>query len=92
MRVGKVALLPFFLPGDAAIGTALRGLAGKRAAVLLANHGPVVAAKDLEAAVFAMEELEETAKLAFLLRGQMPRLLTEAQIAALVTKFDLERE
>jgi len=92
MRVGKVALLPFFLPGDAAIGTALRGLAGKRAAVLLANHGPVVAAKDLEAAVFAMEELEETAKLAFLLRGQTPRLLTEAQIAALVTKFDLERE
>lgn len=90
MRVGKVALLPFFLPGDAAMGEALRGLGGKRAAVLLANHGPVVASKDLEAAVYAMEELEETAKLALLLRDHAPRALSEAQIGALVQKFDLE--
>jgi ribulose-5-phosphate 4-epimerase/fuculose-1-phosphate aldolase len=90
MRVGKVALLPFFLPGDAAMGTALRGLGGKRSAVLLANHGPVVAARDLEAAVFAMEELEETAKLALLLRGHAPRALNDQQISALVQKFDLE--
>ena len=90
MRVGKVALLPFFLPGDAAMGEALRGLGGKRSAVLLANHGPVVAAKDLEAAVFAMEELEETAKLALLLRGHSPRALDDDQINALVRKFDLE--
>lgn len=90
MRVGKVALLPFFLPGDAAMGVALRSLGGKRSAVLLANHGPVVAAKDLEAAIFAMEELEETAKLALLLRGQTPRALDDVQINALVRKFDLE--
>ena len=90
MRVGKVALLPFFLPGDSAMGEALRGLGGKRSAVLLANHGPVVAAKDLEAAVFAMEELEETAKLALLLRGHSPRALDDDQINALVRKFDLE--
>ncbi|MEE4347822.1 MAG: 3-oxo-tetronate 4-phosphate decarboxylase, partial [Paracoccaceae bacterium] len=90
MRVGKVALLPFFLPGDAAMGDALRSLGGRRSAVLLANHGPVVASKDLEAAVFAMEELEETAKLALLLRGHGPRALTEDQIGALVRKFDLE--
>ncbi len=90
MRVGKVALLPFFLPGDAAMGDALRSLGGKRSAVLLANHGPVVAAKDLEAAVFAMEELEETAKLALLLHGQTPRALDDDQIGALVRKFDLE--
>ncbi len=90
MREGKVALLPFFLPGDAAMGDALRGLGGKRAAVLLANHGPVVASKDLEAAVFAMEELEETARLALLLRGHSPRALTQDQIDALVRKFDLE--
>jgi ribulose-5-phosphate 4-epimerase/fuculose-1-phosphate aldolase len=90
MRVGKVALLPFFMPGDAAMGTALRGLGGKRSAVLLANHGPVVASKDLEAAVFAMEELEETAKLALLLRGHSPRVLSDDQIGALVKKYDLE--
>jgi ribulose-5-phosphate 4-epimerase/fuculose-1-phosphate aldolase len=90
MRVGKVALLPFFLPGDAAMGEALRSLGGKRSAVLLANHGPVVASKDLEAAVFAMEELEETAKLTLLLRGHHPLALTDDQIGALVRKFDLE--
>lgn len=90
MRVGKVALLPFFLPGDNAIGDALRGLGGKRSAVLLANHGPVVAATDLEAAVYAMEELEETAKLALLLHGRSPRALSHAHIASLVQKFKLE--
>lgn len=69
MRLGRVKLLPFFLPGDPEMGAAVRGLAGKRSAVLLANHGPVVAGKELEAAVYAMEELEEGAKLAMMTRG-----------------------
>ncbi len=90
MRVGKVALLPFFVPGDPAMAGAVRGLAGRRAAVLLANHGPVLAARDLEAAVFAMEELEETAKLALLLRGTGAVSLAPAQIAAVTAKFELE--
>ncbi|MEM7236636.1 MAG: 3-oxo-tetronate 4-phosphate decarboxylase [Pseudomonadota bacterium] len=72
MRLGKVKLLPYFRPGDPAMGDAVRSLAGKRSAVVLANHGPVVAGKDLEAAVYAMEELEETAKLALLTRGMAP--------------------
>jgi len=90
MRVGKVALLPFFVPGDPAMADAVRGLAGRRSAVLLANHGPVVAGKDLEAAVFAMEELEETAKLALLLRGTGARPLSADQVDAVVRRFDLE--
>lgn len=90
MRVGKVKLLPFFLPGDPAMGDAVRGLAGKRSAVLLANHGPVVAGKDLWAAVFAMEELEETAKLALLTRGLEPRGLTYADVAQIARKFDVD--
>ena len=53
MKLGKVKLLPFFLPGDPAMGDAVRGLAGKRSAVMLANHGPVVAGKDIEAACSA---------------------------------------
>lgn len=69
MRLGRVKLLPFFLPGDPGMGAAVRGLAGKRSAVLLANHGPVVAGKELEATVYAMEELEEGAKLAMMTRG-----------------------
>ena len=76
MKLGKVKLLPYFIPGDPAMGDAIRGLAGKRSAVMLANHGPVVAGKDLEAAVYAVEELEETAKLALLTHGLKPRMLT----------------
>jgi ribulose-5-phosphate 4-epimerase/fuculose-1-phosphate aldolase len=90
MRLGKVKLLPIFRPGDPAMGEAIRGLAGKRSAVLLANHGPVVAAKDLEAAVYAMEELEETARLALLTRGLSPRMLSPAQVREVVEHFDVE--
>ena len=90
MKLGKVKLLPFFLPGDPAMGDAVRGLAGKRSAVMLANHGPVVAGKDIEAACNAVEELEETARLAMLMRGIDARVLTEDQVRDVVTKFDVE--
>ncbi|MEQ6202835.1 aldolase [Sulfitobacter sp. HNIBRBA2951] len=90
MKLGRVKLLPFFLPGDPAMGDAVRGLAGKRSAVMLANHGPVVAGKDIEAACNAIEELEDTARLALLTRGMSPQMLTDAQVRALVTKFDVE--
>lgn len=90
MRLGKVKLLPYFRPGDPAMGEAVRSLAGRRSAVVLANHGPVVAGKDLEAAIYAIEELEETARLAFLTYGANPKLLTEAQIRDLVQAFGLE--
>ena len=90
MKLGRVKLLPFFLPGDPAIGEAVRGLAGKRAAVMLANHGPVVAGKDVEAAVNAVEELEDTARLAMLTRGLNPRMLTPGQVREVVTRFDVE--
>ena len=92
MRLGRVKLLPYFRPGDPAMGDAVRSLAGKRSAVVLANHGPVVAGKDLEAAVYAIEELEETARLTLLTRGASPVGLTTAQIRDLVQHFDLEWE
>jgi len=90
MRVGRTALVPYYRPGDPAVVDAIRGLAGRYSAVLLANHGPVVAGKDLEAAVFATEELEETAKLRLLLHGLNPRLLTRAQVRDLVSHFKLD--
>jgi ribulose-5-phosphate 4-epimerase/fuculose-1-phosphate aldolase len=83
MRVGSTALIPYHRPGDPAVATAIKGLAGRYSAVLLANHGPVVAGDTLEAAVFATEELEETARLFLLLRGLAPRHLTPAEVAAL---------
>jgi ribulose-5-phosphate 4-epimerase/fuculose-1-phosphate aldolase len=90
MRLGRVKLLPYFRPGDPAMGEAVRGLAGRRSAVLLANHGPVVAGKDLDAAAYAAEELEETARLALLTRGCNPVMLTDAQVRDVVATFGVD--
>ncbi|MBT8411895.1 MAG: aldolase [Octadecabacter sp.] len=90
MKLGRVKLLPFFRPGDPAMGEAVRGLAGKRSAVMLANHGPVVAGKDVEAACNAIEELEDTARLAMLMRGIPARMLDDKQVHDLVTHFNIE--
>ena len=90
MKLGKVKLLPYFLPGDPAMGDAVRGLAGRRSAVMLANHGPVVAGKDVEAACNAIEELEDTARLALLTRGLNPRVLSAQEVQRLITTFDVD--
>lgn len=90
MRAGRTALVPYYRPGDPAVADAIRGLAGRYASVLLANHGPVVAGDTLEAAVFATEELEETAKLYLLVRGLNPRYLTPAQVDDLASVFGLD--
>jgi len=87
MRIGKLPLVPYHAPGDMALADAVRGLAGKHSAVLLANHGPVVSGKNLDAALYAIEELEETAKLFLLLQGHNPRVLTEAQVEDLNARF-----
>jgi ribulose-5-phosphate 4-epimerase/fuculose-1-phosphate aldolase len=89
MRAGQTALVPYYRPGDPAVADAIRGLAGRYSSVLLANHGPVVAGETLEAAVFATEELEETAKLYLLLRGLNPRYLSPEQVADLTRVFGL---
>ena len=87
MRVGTLALIPYFAPGDEALARAVEQAARASRAVLLANHGPVVAAKNLDAAVYAMEELEETAKLYLMLRGHPTRYLSEQQVADLHKRF-----
>jgi len=87
MKIGRLPLIPYYRPGDIKLGEAIRGYAAKSHAVLLANHGPVVAGKSLEDAVYAIEELEETAKLYLLLHGRNPRCLTEEQVAELRETF-----
>jgi 3-dehydro-4-phosphotetronate decarboxylase len=90
MKIGRLPLIPYYRPGDPALGNAIRGLAGKHSAVLLANHGPVVSADTLEAAVYATEELEETAKLFLLLRNAPTRPLNSEQIQELKAAFKLD--
>ena len=87
MQVGKLALAPYYPPGDESLADAVRKLAGRHHSILLANHGPVVAGATLDAAVNAIEELEQTARLMLLLRGQPLRLLTPEQVAELNRRF-----
>ena len=89
MRVGRLPLVPYFPPGDAALAEAVGALAGRHHAVLLANHGPVVAGSSLANAQYATEELEETAKLFLMLRATPIRPLTPEQADALRRQYNL---
>lgn len=90
MKIGRLPLVPYHRPGDPALAGAIGALARKHSAVLLANHGPVVSGASLEAAVYAAEELEETAKLFLLLRDEPFRALDAAQIDELKSTFGLD--
>ena len=87
MRVGTLPLVPYYPPGDESLALAVEKLAGKHHAVLLANHGPVVSGSSLETALYATEELEETAKMFLLLRGSQTRPLTAEQVRDLQARF-----
>ncbi|MEM1109624.1 MAG: 3-oxo-tetronate 4-phosphate decarboxylase [Planctomycetota bacterium] len=87
MRIGRLPLVPYFAPGDDQLAGAVETAARDAHALLLANHGPVVAGKSLDAAVNATEELEETAKLFLLLRNESTRFLNDAQVADLNRRF-----
>ena len=87
MKIGTLPLVPYFRPGDPALGDAIREYIAKTPAVLLANHGPVVAGKSLDDAMYATEELEETAKLFLLLQNHRTRPLTPEQIDDLHAHF-----
>jgi ribulose-5-phosphate 4-epimerase/fuculose-1-phosphate aldolase len=87
MRIGTLPLLPYFAPGDAALAAAVGAAAHRHHAVLLANHGPVVSGTSLAAAADAIEELEVTAKLWLMLRGERLRLLTPEQRADIARRY-----
>ena len=90
MKIGRLALIRYYRPGDKALGDAVRALNGKYSAVLLSNHGPVVSAKNLESAIYASEELEETSKIFLLLRNAPTSCLNDAQVDELKTAFKLD--
>lgn len=87
MRLGRVALVPYVRPGDPRLGEAVGAVARDHHAILLANHGPVLAGTSLDAAAAAIEELEESAKLFFVLRGHDAQLLSDAQVEELQRVF-----
>ena len=87
MRVGALPLVPYFAPGDRALAAAVGALATSHRAVLLANHGPVVAGTSLDDAVDSAEELEQTARLSLLLANRATAPLSAERVAALEARF-----
>ena len=90
MKIGRLPLVPYHRPGDKALGDVIKTLAPRHSAVLLANHGPVVSGADLEGAVYASEELEETAKIFLLLQNAKTNCLNTDQIEELKVAFKLD--
>lgn len=87
MRVGCLPLVPYIPPGDPSLADAIEKVAATHRSALLANHGPVIGGSDLDNAVYAMEELEETAKLFLLLQGMPTRYLNGDQVKELNRRF-----
>ena len=89
MRVGRLPLVGYFPPGDQALAVEVERVASTSRAMLLANHGPVVSAGDLDSAVYAVEELEETARLHLLLLDKQTRFLDQGQCEELRRRFPI---
>ena len=87
MKVGELPLIPYFPPGDLSLAKAVEEKAINHRGVMLANHGPVVSGRSLDDAVFAAEELEETAKLYLLLSGRKVKYLNDNQVEELTKRF-----
>ena len=88
MRIGRrMPVIPYYRPGDPAMGPAIHAAAISARAMLLANHGSVVSAATLVDAVNGAEELEEAAKLFLLLRAHTLHSLTADQVDALLDTF-----
>lgn len=80
MRVGSLPVIPYYRPSSPRIAEELEDRALSAKAFLLANHGVVVTGKDLLDAADNAEELEETAKLFFLLQGKQIRYLSDDEV------------
>lgn len=90
MRVGKLPVVPYIRPGSPIIAEHVEKLAAEHNAILLANHGPIISGKTIREAVFNAEELEETAKLYFMLKPFGMNTLTQENVEELNATFNMK--
>lgn len=90
MRVGKLPVVPYIRPGSPIIAEHVEKLAAEHNAILLANHGPIISGKTIREAVFNAEELEETAKLYFMLKPFGMNTLTQENVEELNATFTMK--
>lgn len=62
LTIGEIVTAPYATPGTPAVGAGLRDLVRQHDAILLAHHGAVTCAKDLDTAFWYMEIVEHTAR------------------------------
>ncbi|MCI0625783.1 MAG: aldolase [Acidobacteria bacterium] len=91
MRVAPLAVLPYFRPGSAELGSAVGQAAEAHDCLLLRNHGLIALGTSVNEAVDRAEELEETARLYFLVRNEPTRRLSPEQIEDLRKAFPKKR-
>lgn len=65
MKLGSVGLIPYEKPGSELLFSAFGERIHKSDGFLLKNHGPVVPGKNIMEAFYNLEELEETARIAW---------------------------
>lgn len=87
MRLGAIAMVPYFAPGNDDLAEAVGEVAANHPGIIMANHGPIVSAPDVEKCVYGMEELEESCKIALMLKDQTANRLSDTQIQELLNKF-----
>lgn len=87
IRLGHVAKVPYFSPGDLSLANAVQAVTAKTAGVLMANHGPIVSASTLASAMYAIEELEESAKIAIILNNQPCVEIPSQKVNELLLKY-----
>lgn len=87
MRLGPIARIPYFSPGDKKLADAISEVAGRHAGVIMANHGPIVSAETVEKALYGMEELEESCKIALILMEKNAIELCPEQIKELMIRY-----
>ena len=86
MKVGHIPLIRYRRPGDPQVAEQIAALADSVRGVLLERLGPVVWERSVAQASYALEELEETARL-WLMTNPKPAPLDEAALEELRTVF-----
>lgn len=91
MRVAALPLVDYCAPGDQRLADLAGDVAQANAAMLLRNHGPVVAETSLAGAVDVAEEIEQMARIFLLLQGQETAPLPEDERARLYARNEAKK-
>ncbi|MCC3721495.1 aldolase [Rouxiella badensis] len=89
MKVGRIPLIDYDRPGSDAVAAQIAELANQVNGVMLERLGPVIWGKTVSSACFALEELEETAKL-WMQSDKKPSPLPESAVRELSEVFSIK--